>query len=215
MESLNLRKQSLASGFILLLLALTALAQEGRPQSSHASAERPATQDGIKVHGHWTIVIRNPDGSIASRHEFENSLSMGDQVLAGVLGHTMTVGPWSVLIRDVCIGHSPNGGNQQGGCSIHEANFPGFPMSESFPDLTVKLSGTTKLNALILSGSAKSTNGGQVFRVETIATTCPATTLPADCGTTAHNFIFTSQDISPIIVQAGQSIDVTVQLSFS
>jgi len=232
MESVNLQKQTLAAGLILLLLALPASAQEAnvappdkpkqadavekkaQSQSNHPSAEAHATQDGIKVHGQWMIVIRNPDGSIASRQEFENSLQMGDQVLAGVLGHTMTVGPWSILIRDPCVGHGAGGG-QQGGCHIHEANAPGFPASESFAGLTVKLSGTPTLNALILSGSAKSTYGGTIFRVETIQSTCPATTLPADCGTTAHNFIFTQQDISPITIQPGQSIDVTVQLSFS
>jgi hypothetical protein len=31
--------------------------------------------EGIKVHGHWVLEIRNPDGSLASRKEFENSLT--------------------------------------------------------------------------------------------------------------------------------------------
>src|SRR5262245_36710795 len=35
------------------------------------SGARPGS---IKVHGHWAVVIRNPDGSVTSRHEFNNSL---------------------------------------------------------------------------------------------------------------------------------------------
>jgi hypothetical protein len=27
---------------------------------------------GIKVHGEWTLSVRNPDGSLAAVHEFKN-----------------------------------------------------------------------------------------------------------------------------------------------
>ena len=41
-----------------------------------AQAAKPAggMGEGIKVHGRWTIEVRNPDGSLASRHEFQNDL---------------------------------------------------------------------------------------------------------------------------------------------
>lgn len=44
------------------------------------SAKRPAPRgpsEGIQVHGHWTIEVRNPDGKVVSHTEFENALSPG------------------------------------------------------------------------------------------------------------------------------------------
>src|SRR5207237_8527169 len=42
---------------------------------SAEQAEEPNGKQsvGIRVHGHWTIVVRNADGSVASLSEFENS----------------------------------------------------------------------------------------------------------------------------------------------
>lgn len=55
----------------------------------------------IRVHGHWTIVVRNPDGSIASRREFENSLVLGGaDLLPALLGGTVTPGQWLILLSN-------------------------------------------------------------------------------------------------------------------
>lgn len=41
------------------------------------TAPAPESGDGvgIQVHGHWTIEVRNPDGSLDARYEFENALT--------------------------------------------------------------------------------------------------------------------------------------------
>jgi hypothetical protein len=48
------------------------------PENARASAkEKPAakgTQEGIQVHGHWTIEVRNPDGAVDKHVEFENQI---------------------------------------------------------------------------------------------------------------------------------------------
>jgi hypothetical protein len=52
-------------------------------------AKQPAkgSHEGIKVHGHWTIEVKNPDGSLVSRREFENAIDPyeGSDLLTGVL----------------------------------------------------------------------------------------------------------------------------------
>jgi len=57
-----------------------------------SDAARPAanpseapSSGGVKVHGHWTIDIKNPDGKITTHREFENSLdpNAGADVLTG------------------------------------------------------------------------------------------------------------------------------------
>jgi hypothetical protein len=68
---------------------------------------KPPKDEGIKVHGHWVLEIRNRDGSVASRREFDNSLATGPNngggliaaILAGPTPNEFaptTVGPWFV-----------------------------------------------------------------------------------------------------------------------
>ncbi len=53
-----------------------------KPASASTNTPAPAEpnlpskggQEGIKVHGHWSIEVRNPDGSVDKHVEFENSL---------------------------------------------------------------------------------------------------------------------------------------------
>ena len=42
---------------------------------SQAAEPEPAASDGIQVHGHWTVTVTNPDGTIDAVHEFDNALS--------------------------------------------------------------------------------------------------------------------------------------------
>jgi len=56
-------------------------------QGSGPAPPAGGPHEGIKVHGRWTIEVRNPDGSLASRHEFDNSLMDGGSAfIAGLLG---------------------------------------------------------------------------------------------------------------------------------
>ena len=77
---------------------------EGVLPSHHASftpyalpAGSPA--EGIKVHGQWTIEVRETDGTLVSRHEFENELTdCGAAILAGVLATVGDFGRWLVVL---------------------------------------------------------------------------------------------------------------------
>lgn len=61
--------------------------------ASHDVTSPPGPHEGIKIHGHWSIVIKNPDGSVASRHEFENALvSSGSDMLAQLLARSTSMG---------------------------------------------------------------------------------------------------------------------------
>jgi hypothetical protein len=51
--------------------------------------------DGIKVHGHWTIDVRNADGVLSSHNEFENALEpSGGVALTGLLARNLTPTAW-------------------------------------------------------------------------------------------------------------------------
>lgn len=88
--------------FALSAAALAALVLSQQPAPRPPAAQpppAPALQSGIKVHGRWTIVVRNPDGSVASRHEFENSLQLdGATLLPAVLGGFATPGSMVIAL---------------------------------------------------------------------------------------------------------------------
>lgn len=81
-----------------------AAAQSGQTASSGKPASKGA-HEGIKVHGHWTIEVRNPDGKLVSHTEFENALNSaagalnGQTILAALLGRTATESSWSVTLQ--------------------------------------------------------------------------------------------------------------------
>jgi len=51
------------------------------------SPSSEGTSDGIQVHGHWTVTVTNPDGTLDAVHEFDNELnSAGKNVLRALLG---------------------------------------------------------------------------------------------------------------------------------
>ena len=189
--------------------------EQGKPDGSQSA--------GIRVHGHWSIVIKNPDGSIASRSEFENSLVVnpGNSILSKILGRQASVGTWDVVLDNlqnpnqaVCAS-SPVGA----GCYITEPSVTHIINGiVPFPNLTVQVP-TWGVNAnagLVLAGTAQAAKTGTIALVSTILNTCASSISPATCTSPNAQGQITQQSLtSPISVQAGQSIDVTVILSFT
>jgi hypothetical protein len=67
--------------------AMAAQIGSGAPGSGEMSSLRgEAQQQGIQVRGHWIIEVRDPDGTLADRREFENALTLsGAELLAEIL----------------------------------------------------------------------------------------------------------------------------------
>ncbi len=176
-----------------------------------AAAEGP--KQGIKVHGHWTIEIRDPDGTQVPRREFDNALapSGGGSVLARVFARQLTVGSWQVGVGGgLCTSDGTPSGTQFV-CQIVESGAP-TPVASTFATLTVAAAGGT----LVLNGSAIAARTGVVYDVRTLFNECPATTTPADTCQVGPLLDITETFPTPSIsVSAGQQILVTVVLSFS
>lgn len=49
------------------------MAAQATPRTTKSASKNPT--EGVQVHGLWTIDVRNPDGSLASRTKFENMLA--------------------------------------------------------------------------------------------------------------------------------------------
>jgi len=78
-------------------------AQAGQTAAAGAPAAK-GNQEGIQIHGHWTIEVKDPDGKLVTHREFENSLApsgSGASLLAAFLGGVAAPGSWIVQIRDL------------------------------------------------------------------------------------------------------------------
>ena len=180
--------------------------------SENVRAEEKSSGDGshegIKVHGHWTIEVRNPDGSLAMHREFENSL-IQSQALSSFLSRTFSVGYWFIQFSagsQVC---QAGGGTD---CTIIEAAAGVAPSNFVFNTLVVG----TNANNLVLSGTVVAPLSGNISGVQTVVGYClPTTPVSSPCKF-ASSFFFTGTTLSsPIQVSAGQTVAVTVNISFS
>jgi hypothetical protein len=198
----------------------TAAAQnEGSKGQEAATAEktRPG-QEGIKVHGHWAIDVRNPDGTLVSHREFENALVGGavggGAYLSNILARNLSVGRW-----EISLGGGTTGPCQAGAasawCFIAEGSGP-FANANYAPGLAVSASVS---GWFMLSGSVKAVNTASISWVNSLVVACAASIAPASPCTDANGGTFyglTSASITPgINVIAGQDISVTVTISFS
>ena len=86
-------KYLLLASLITLLAFGTACGQAAEP------APEPAASNGIQVHGHWTVTVTNPDGTLDAVHEFDNELTLsGSGNLAGLLANETPIQSWLIHI---------------------------------------------------------------------------------------------------------------------
>jgi hypothetical protein len=160
-----------------------------------------AQSEGIKVHGRWTIDVREADGALVQHHEFENALTgNGQWVLASWLSRSRVIGRWEVQFVKPLFNNgfvSPCG---PFACTMAE---PSLVMSG------VSLnSSNTAINAIQLVGSVTATQDGTIGDVRTMVGACIDDPM-------CSNAEFTIKLLpTPIVVASGQIVQVKVILSF-
>ena len=184
-----------------------------------ASPSSGSSSEGIKVHGHWTIEIRDPDGTLVNRREFQNALgASGPLILNSLVSGTKVPGEWRILLSGTggpCLVTSGGAAT----CGILEStDSQAGTGTNFFDDLTVDVP-ITGANAgkFVLSGSATAAVNGDIGLVSTLLKRCVAAVAPSACiGASGSASLFTTSGVSPAEpVQAGQQIQVTVVISFS
>jgi hypothetical protein len=152
---------------------------------------------GVKVHGHWTIEVRNPNGRLASHTEFENALQpQGQQALAAILwGYTP--GDWAIVLDGAsgdtqlpCAGQITGG---QAPCIIGESGdafatncgggLPaGLSNSQCFPTLTIGDDSSHTGSSLSLGGTVTASATSVVSDVRTYLDVCSFSSTPTACA---------------------------------
>jgi hypothetical protein len=234
-----------------IAVAETATAAQTATAKPAAQAAPKGQSEGITVHGHWTIEVRNPDGTVVKHVEFENSLaggggSAGSNLLAGLLSGLYTPGPWVIVLYGGACSMGPGGpGSQQCwivspnatafvsayGCSTALASTSQQPfcyatMAESLPP-----PGSFGLfTTLTLNGAAYVDTSTTISQVGTSQAICSNFAIPPNSpgtvislATTSPSACSTASNISPnefttaiqsVVVSAGQTVEVTVNISF-
>ena len=183
-------------------------------------------QEGITVHGQWTIDVINPDGTSAGHYEFENALAYnGKSALVQLLGRQNSVGAWAIglvpqgfVSWDTSTSPWSYGGYFGGSASA----MPGL-IGETGAYLTVsndlQLEVDTSTNpSLRLKGSLHTTKDVIIGQVETVLYKL-SSALPPQNASGTEGFtsqVFTQKNLDePVALQAGQTVQVTVVISFS
>jgi len=183
-----------------------------------ASAQEPsppqAGGQGIKVHGRWTIDVRNGDGTLAAHYEFDNALQTGGaQVLAGLLGSSYThINYWQVILVGPNFGGPCDFQGRPGPCTLTQHVGSG---TAGLGELTMTVpvnvvgapSGTIELNGLM-----RAIHGDSISSVRSALYVC----VDASCPGGYRVFNFSLHDLAtPIPIAANQVFEVKVVFSFS
>jgi hypothetical protein len=204
--------------------------KQAKPEATKPEAAKPAAdsekpgaggkREGIKVHGHWVLEIKNPDGSVASRKEFENSLvGQGSTALSFLLmGSGQVVQNWLIQVTYNTPANAgyPNatGCSSASTCDVLTMSQPatnfcnnGFPLCNT--SLTVQ---QNSANQVVLTGTtAPAISAGTIPSVLAFINLCSFSN--NSCNPSGgYNF---SQANTNLTIQTGQSIDVTVTYTFS
>jgi hypothetical protein len=197
-------------------------------QSATAMGKSGSGQhEGITTHGHWVIEVMNPDGTLSQRREFENSLTQnGQTILTGFLGGNFTPGGWWInLLPGPGDTASPPCQNTYGftsplqpGCLIFEPNNT-YDLDSTNGNFSCGATPTgvcnlvvTTTSGLVLSGTAAANQTGDIGTVSThFEYSSGGTRQP----TSANSFTSTNLSSPILSIQSGQTINVTVTITFS
>lgn len=209
--------------FVRLVIAVVAL-------TFAAPAYSQGPREGIVVHGRWVLEVRNPDGTLAERREFQNAIKNGDIILTRLLARQGSMGPWRILLHRSPV-DSPFLGpaGDLADAALHETGHFVSPsqFTAYFPGLTVAMDGPADHErALVLSGTATAAVAGGISEVETWASLCSRTNAPGTCGSAQGDQMFilnftgtvlknSSNQPTPLQLVKGQIVQVTVTISFS
>jgi hypothetical protein len=198
------------------VVAVAAAAWLGPGTAGASEPGKSGPSEGIKVHGHWTIELKDPNGSLASTHEFENALIVsmngGSALLSGLLANFYSDPIWTVSLYgpDTTGPCRHDTAPQMWPCRITEARSP-FSGGEYSKNLVVGLpvvssGGVRPAGTFELSGSATAVHDGPITLVDSAWYVAARNTFGS----------FTAKALpSPIQVRAGQIIQVKVVFSFS
>lgn len=225
------KKYGLITGAIMIIVVLAVLSF-GLPRdntndvvnndTSPTVGSTNISQQSVKVHGYWTIEVREFDGSLVSRHEFENELpGWGSRYFARMLAREAATGLWTISLNSINSGiqlFQDSTGNRVPGYivgSIDTSEAPNY-----FKNLTAEVpTSGSDTDKLVLNGRAIAAFDGSLIWVYTYISILAQKVDPDEVEYGYQSFAISQSDlresIGEIDVLAGQQIMVKIAISFS
>jgi hypothetical protein len=203
----------------LLLAGCSVASHNTLPSISSGPIVDKAPDDGIKVHGHWTIEVRNPDGTLVERREFNNALYAEDgrEFLVKLLSRQTSVGGWFIRLHGQPVSEHAfmDGSSRRTHGVIAESTNPSTGPN-IFKTLTVSIpTSGDYAGRLVLSGTATAQVNGNIGFVQTEIIGLGATEVPS-ASYSGTSYTFTGTTLSSFVtLTAGQQVVVTVAINFS
>jgi len=202
-------------------------------------APKKPGHEGITVHGHWVMDLKDKDGKVIEHRDFQNSLDRNNgtnllvQLLTGVVvGGNMeidaiksaTTGPFGG--GGVSYGMFPAGTNVSSAtCTAGTSGFNNSRFCFNNMTTTIQHDPVDSAATMILHGQFTAAADVVIDTVQTRNGDCFVTSGdfgPAQCaaGTNLPQyaqgiFVFTGTGITPLTVLSGQTLAITVTISFS
>ena len=223
-----------------------AVKSTGAPKSA-VPEPSPAFEDagggihqGLHLHGHWVIDVKNPDGTIAEHRDFENAIaSDGQGYLVGLLSGYLVPGDFMIVLETT--GSASPCLATLSACGIVRSlsTYPALEYCSNYlcaTGLTVTPSfgsgGFGGPFSLVLAGSITANQAGSIGLVYSSMSTCANTGYtsttnpssvetgsPASCVTQTSPQpwygTLSSATIMPVNVVKNQIIQVSVTITFS
>ena len=195
-------KHLLLASLITLLAFGTACGQAPEPE--------PVASDGIQVHGHWTVTVNNPDGTVDAVHEFENALTWsGAELLTAILMGEIEVEDWFIRLqvqRDSYFYCTGSEGSRPPVVNLYHLIPASVYRDLEATGTPIKLSGScTAYNIVQEKGKILSVGIMSNLDSELLFST----------GSSSMNIIFTDHDSDPVIeVTENQALSFNISLSF-
>jgi hypothetical protein len=194
-------------------LVLTLVTLVAAPSSIFAQGKAPA--EGIKVHGHWTIDVKNPDGTLVSHREFDNALQTDGQTsLAKILTHGTNALGWVVMLAD-------SSGNPvlilaEPALTTQNAFGQAIVQFPSNGVLNVTEATTSGKDTAVLYGSFQSPTAASIWQVQSwLFTQAPGQGAIGGGMFSQHPVSQPGTTNQPIVITANQLVQVSVVFSFS
>ena len=197
----------------LLLAGCGTASQTTIPPTDSVSIAGEVPSEGIQVHGHWIIEVKNPDGTLAERREFDNALSpMGARALNLILTRGGSVGGWIIELDGVS-GTESAFLNSAG--TRDKAQIVEFSSTATGPNIFKTLMSTGTLDEMRWTGTATAQAIGGIGVVKTSIVLRSSTVAPVSSydGTP---YLFTFTTLTDVVrLSTGQEVTVSVVIRFS
>ncbi len=172
---------------------------EAAPKPAAEEAKKKGAGEGIQVHGHWTIEVKDPDGKVAVHREFENSLatSAGASVLGNLLLGYVVPGGFAVTLQEF-----PTTG---GVLILNICSAGGCPAGASGQLTAGPLTNGLSLSGQVVSTTSNPIPAGNIVGVltqmyecfNTASPTTLSTISPTGCTVANGVQLFTSASLGP------------------